>query len=221
MIATWPCPIAEHRLVDEYALILDRGRARRLLIVPALFDEGNRLRRFTAETMRALDERGIDSILPDLPGTNESLSPLPGQSVPGWRRAMAAAANHFGATRVLAIRGGALLAPAGLPGWSYAGTSGEAILRQMIRARILASREAGREETQSGLLDAGQRDGLDLAGYTLSAGLVMDLHGARPAELGAISQADIGGPALWLRAEPDEDRAQSGALAGIIAGAWA
>ena len=47
------------------------------------------------------------------------------------------------------------------------------------------------------------------------------LESAEPA-LGAdqseITQAMLGGPGLWLRAEPDEDAGQADALAAIITG---
>lgn len=219
MISAWPCPAAAGGPTPEYALSLDRGRRHRLLVVPALFDEANRLRRFTVELLRELDGCGIDCLLPDLPGTNESLQPLAGQSLAGWQTAMTAAALHFRATRVLAMRGGALAAPRDLPGWSYAAVSGEAVLRHMVRMRILAAREAGREETQAALLATGLREGLELGGYALGPAMIAGLQGADPPELTAISQADIGGPGLWLRAEPDEAPAQSRALAASIAGA--
>src|SRR5690606_1082807 len=114
-----------------------------------------------------LDGAGIDSVLPDLPGCNESLQPLAAQTPQGWRRAMAAAAQHFRATHVLGIRGGALLTPPGLPGWHYAPAKGASILRQLIRARILAAREAGRDESQDTLLAAGSMEGLELSGFRL------------------------------------------------------
>ena len=222
MIATWPCPAAGSAPVPEFALAFDHGRPNRILIVPALFDEANRLRRFTVETMRALDGHGIDCFLPDLPGTNESRQPLASQSLDAWRAAMAAAASHFATTHVLTIRGGALVPPAALPGWHYAAVSGVAVLRQMLRMRILAAREAGREESQAALLEAGLLRGLDLGGYPLGAAMVGQLQDNRAqdnwaGELAAISQSDIGGAGLWLRAEPDEDGAQSRALAAIVA----
>src|SRR5690606_13943847 len=99
--AVWPCPLPQGGLADEYALTVDRARPARVLIIPALFDEANRLRRFTVELMRRLDSAGIDSALPDLPGTNESLQPLDAQTGDGWRAATAAAAAHFAATHVL------------------------------------------------------------------------------------------------------------------------
>lgn len=228
MITCWPCPTphavagaAEGAdraagLATEYALTCDRGRAMRLLIVPALFDEGNRLRRFTVETLRALDAAGIDAMLPDLPGTNESEQPLAAQSLVGWQAAMTAAAAHFQATHVLAIRGGGLVAPA-LPGWAYAPVGGSTLVRQMVRMRLLAAREAGREERQDDLLAAGRVEGLDIAGYELGPALLAGLLEAVPAgQLTAISQSDIGGAGLWLRAEPGENAEQSRALAARI-----
>lgn len=217
MIATWPCPAAGGAAIPEYAVACDRGRGQRLLVVPALFDEANRLRRFAVEAMRALDGRGIDSFLPDLPGTNESLQPFSAQTLAAWRAAMAAAASHFEATHVLTIRGGALVAPPALPGWHFAPASGASILRQLLRMRLLAAREAGREENQAALLEYGARDGLVLGGYPLGPAMVAELRDAQPAGLPTISQVDIGGAALWLRAEPGEDLAQSAALAARLA----
>lgn len=213
MIADWPCPAVGSASTEEYALVCDHGRSRRLLIVPALFDEANRLRRFTVEAMRHLDAAGIDAMLPDLPGTNESLAPLAAQSLDGWREAMAAAARHFRATHVLALRGGALVAP-DLPGWAMAPVGGAAILRQMIRVRVIAAREAGREERAEALLEQGRQEGLVLAGHELSANMIAALHAAAPPPLAALPAF---GPALWLRAEPGEDPDQSHALADWIA----
>lgn len=215
MIVRWPCP-APGGPSSEYAFAVDDGRPVRILIVPALFDEANRLRRFTVETMRALAAAGIDSVLPDLPGTNESFEPLTSQTLAGWREAMAAAAAHFHATHALGIRGGGLLLPA-LPGWTYAPVSGSALLRQMLRIRQLAAREAGRDERPDALLAEGLRNGLDLAGYALGPALIEALQDATPNPASTtISQADIGGPGLWLRAEPGENRNQSEALAATL-----
>ena len=220
MIASWPCPAFDGGAVDEYAFAFDRGRALRLLIVPALFDEANRMRRLTVEAMRRFDSAGIDCFLPDLPGCNESLQSLGQISLNHWSNAMAAAAQHFRATHVLSIRGGALVVPQDLPGWRYAPVGGASILRQMLRMRILASREAGREETQGELLETGLREGLDLAGFPLSAAMVAGLQSTAPpegTEQSIIGQDMLGGGALWLRAEPDEDRGQADALAAVIA----
>ncbi|MEJ5975650.1 hypothetical protein WG901_03325 [Novosphingobium sp. PS1R-30] len=214
----WPCPTSDGATADEYALCFDSGRIDRLLIVPALFDEANRLRRLTVEVMRRLDAAGIDSILPDLPGCNESPQPLDIQTPTTWRRAMGAAAEHFRATHVLGIRGGAMLTPASLPGWHYAPTKGAAILRQLFRARILASREIGISESQDSLLETGLREGLELSGFGLGAQFLEELQRLEAIDgASVIDQEMIGGGGLWLRAEPGEDRNQADALAAVLA----
>ena len=213
--ASWPCPSA-----DEMALCFDQDRAHRLLIIPALFDETNRLRRLTVDVMRRLNGAGIDCFLPDLPGTNESLQPLADQTPSSWQVAMTTAATHFRATHVLGIRGGALLMPPGLPGWRYAPVKGSTILRQMLRSRVIAAREAGLAETQDGLLERGLRDGIELAGYRLGADFLREFQSLLPAVAAGTTDIDqemVGGSGLWLRAEPDEDRAQADTLAAILA----
>jgi hypothetical protein len=213
MIAGWPGPDGE-----EYALAFDRGRAARVLVLPALFDEANKLRHFTVEVMRSLDAAGVDAILPDLPGFNESLAPLEGQSLVSWRTAAEAAARYFEATHYLAIRGGALVTPH-LPGWRYAPATGSSILRAMLRARIIARKEAGLEENREALLAQGRTSGLELAGYRLGPQMVRELETAEPnggAALTNIAQSDVGGAGLWLRAEPDHDPEQAHALAAIV-----
>jgi hypothetical protein len=78
-----------------------------VLIVPPLFDEMNRARAMLVAVMRDLAVAGIATILPDLPGCGESVQDFAAQSLNAWRAAMAAAARHFGASHVLALRGGA------------------------------------------------------------------------------------------------------------------
>jgi hypothetical protein len=215
---SWPCPAPDGSRAEEYALAFDQARGHRLLIVPALFDEANRMRRFTVEVMRRLDGAGIDCFLPDLPGCNESLQPLQDQTPESWRAAMASAAVHFGATHVLGIRGGALVVPVGRPGWLYAPVKGASILRQLIRSRILASREAGIDESQETLLAAGSMAGLELSGFRLGAPFLQAFQALLPVSgLTEIAQDTIGGAGLWLRAEPGEDRAQADALAAVLA----
>jgi hypothetical protein len=215
MIAAWPSPVGE-----EYALAFDKGRAHRVLVLPACFDESNKLRHFTIEVMRRLDGAGIDSFLPDLPGCNESLAPLSDQTLASWRMAAAAAARHFSASHVLAIRAGALVAPETLPGWRYAPLTGSSQLRALLRARVLSAREAGREEDRETLLVEGRERGLELGGYRLGSAMIANLaEGELPPPAGQrdIAHGDIGGPGLWLRAEPDHDARQADALAAIVA----
>lgn len=201
-------------------IAFDRGRAVRVLVCPAWFDEANKLRRFTVEVMRRLDRTGIDSFLPDLPGCNESLSNLVDQTVAGWSSQMDTAARELRATHVLAIRAGALIAPVSLPGWHYAAQSGTKLLRAMLRARIIAAREGGISEKSEALGKLGRRKGLDLGGWAIGARMFAELEQAEPALAPGqsdIAQDALGGPGLWLRAEPDDDAAQADRLAAIIA----
>ena len=167
MITGWPTPQGR----EEYAVAFDRGREGRVLVLPAWFDESNKLRRQSIEVMRRLDAAGVDSMLPDLPG------------------------------------------------WLYAPFGGAQLLRGMLRARTLAAREAGRNETREGLLELGRRDGLELGGHRLGAGMLAALETADvPAQPGqrTITQGEVGGGPLWLRAEPDFDAGQADALAALI-----
>ncbi|MDE2561641.1 MAG: hypothetical protein KGL48_05270 [Sphingomonadales bacterium] len=218
MIAAWTCP-GPAGPSREYALAIDRQRPLRLLVVPALFEEANRTRRMLAEMMRRLDAAEIDSFLPDLPGCNESTQDFATQSLSAWRGAMEAAAREFAATHVLAIRGGALVPPDRLPGVVYEPLKGQSILRQLIRARILASREAGRQEEGKGLVAEGKEHGLELAGYRCGALLIAGLESAVAQDEGrrVVCQAELPGAGLWLRSEPGESPGQSEALAKIIA----
>lgn len=218
MISNWPCPQVGGGYGDELAIVLGEARPHRVLIVAPLFDEANKLRRLLVEVMRRLDGAGVGAMLPDMPGVNESLAPLAEQTLAGWQHAAAVAASHFAATHVLAVRSGALIAPR-LPGWHYAPLAGSAVLRQLLRARIVAAREAGREETSEALTRAAEREGIELGGYPLGAALFGELLTAVPdgaAAARALAHTDIGGTAPWLRAEPGFSAEQADALAATL-----
>jgi hypothetical protein len=214
----WQCPTPGGERHDELALVFDRGREQRLLVLPAWFDEANKLRRQTVEVMRRLDLSGVDSFLPDLPGCNESESPLAAQTLEGWRAAAKAAAEHFRASHILSVRAGALLVPPGLPGWAYAPADGKRVLRSMLRARTLASREAGKAERSEELQALARNHGIELGGWSLGASMFRALEAASvDLALTEIDQDALGGAGLWLRAEPDEDPEQADALAALVA----
>lgn len=215
----WPSPSGAR----EYALSFDRGRAHRVLVIPALFEEGNKLRRFTVDVMRHLDAAGIDCLLPDLPGTNESMAALSDQTLEGWRNAARAAAQHFRAGHLLCVRGGALLDWGELRSFHYASTSGASLLRMLARAQAMAEKEAGSGTNSEQLLEAGKQDGVTLAGFALGPQMVRELLVAKPGALRAVStsQDELGGPGLWLRAEPAHDAGQAGKLANLVAKALA
>lgn len=219
IVDRWACPLPGGGTSDELAIRFEGAGSATLLVLPALFAEGNRMRRFTIETMRRLAALGTASVLPDLPGMNESLAALDRQDAAGWRAATAVAASRFGATHVLGLRAGCLLTPPALPAWHYAPVRGVALLRQMLRARVLSSREAGREETTEALREDARNAGIVLSGYAISARLFDDLERLEPpAHAGTIGTGEVPGAGLWLRAEPGEDAAQSEALARAISG---
>ena len=88
------------------------------------------------------------------------------------------------------------------------------------RARIIAAREAGRDETSDGLLETARTEGIELAGWPLGAQLVRELEAEEATPTGAqivIEHSDVGGQPLWLRAENDDDPEQADALAAIVA----
>ena len=202
------------------ALVFDRRREHRLLVLPALFDEANKMRRQTVEVMRRLDLSGIDCFLPDLAGCNESLQPLDIQTLENWRAAALAAATQFKATHVLSIRAGCLLAPPTLPGWRYAPTTGAKALRSLLRARTIAARETGQTENIKDLSTTAHTQGIVLAGWPIGAALFTALELAvanADSQQTIIEQSDIGSAGLWLRAEPGEDPEQADMLAALIA----
>lgn len=201
------------------ALWLGDGARAPLLVIPALFDEGNRMRRLTVEVMRRLAASGITCVMPDLPGLQESTFPLALADVELWRGAMAGLAIATKARRVLALRGGALVSPDGLSGWHYAPVPGSSVLRQLVRARVVAAREAGREEKHDALVALGRTEGLELAGYRLGAGMVAQLGQAQAPDDGItlIGHEMVGGAAMWLRAEPGDSATQADALAAVVA----
>lgn len=217
----WPCP-GKDGPGEEFALLAGPDDAqRRVLVVPALFEEANRTRRLLAQTMRALAAHGVASVLPDLPGCNESPARLEHQDLAAWRASMEAAAQHFGASHMLSLRGGTILAPPDLPGWWFEPLGGAAALRHLVRARIVAAKQAGRPEKSDELIARGRKSGLELAGYRLSAAMVRDLEGSDlPAPgpgVAILALADVVGSALWLRSEPGEDAGMAEALAATIA----
>lgn len=219
MYRSWPCPMPDGTLGEEMLLAFDRTRDVRILIIPPLFEEANKFRHQTFEFMRILDERCIDCMLPDLPGCNESLAPQAGQTLGSWRKAVAAAASHVNATHAIGIRSGCWLMPPDLPGWSYAPVEPARILKGLVRARMIASREVGIEETSESILDNGRSVGLEMGGWHLGAELVREFEAALIAPTPdhiMIEHSEIGGKPLWLSAENTCDLAQAKALADRI-----
>lgn len=209
---------------DEHALCFAATAARRILIVPPIFDEMNRVRRMLVQSMRHVGERGVGTFLIDLPGCNESIAPLQVQSLSTWRNAVAAAAAAFGVTHVAALRGGALVDHGipDLPHWRLAPAKGGGLLKTMIRTRIAGDREAGRTISAADLITAAQTAPIELAGNWLGTEMVTQLDEAEAVNLPDCMVrtlgSDIGGTPLWLRAEPQDDGAMSVAIADDLVG---
>lgn len=196
------------------------GAPRRLLIIPPLFEEMNRSRRLMALAGAALGERGIETVLPDLPGTGDHAPGGPdAMDWARWRGAVHALAQAMAPHATLALRGGALLDDAAgeQPRYRLAPVAGAALLRDLLRARAASDAEAGgggAGTTVAGLdaqLAAGAA--VEAAGYRLSPDLAEALRAARPAparagdRTAALAGADgsqciLPGRAPWRTAEP-------------------
>jgi len=198
-----------------------------VLFVPPLFEEANRTRRTLVLAMRALAAEGLATLLPDLPGQNESLVPLVEVDLARWRAALAEAASEVAGPLIIAsLRGGALIdhaAPAAA-WWRLAPASGASLLRTLLRARVSADREAGIASSLASLEAEAAAAPLLLAGNLLSPAMIADLGAAEaqavePLRSVALGADGIAGTPLWLRAEPGEDRDMAQAIAADIT-AW-
>ncbi len=208
---------------DEQCLCIGEPAAtRRILFLPPLFGEMNRVRRTWVQTMRLLAAQGIACALPDLPGCNESTAPITDQSLHNWRGAITGFASDFGATHIFSVRGGCLIDDGPrVPVMRLAPINGALLLKAMVRARIAGDKEAGLITSSEHLAAAVQQAPVQLAGHAINAQLWQDLTDAEPAILDDKSREVALGDgisALWLRAEPQYDAACAHALANAIDG---
>ncbi len=177
-----------------------------------LFEEANRTRAFVVTILRALAERGIASVLPDLPGQSESLVPTDTVRLAHLRDAFAAAARHADRTAyALGIRSGALLDVTAMLGgrWHFAPTTGPDLLRELERLR----QAGGGDEYGGNMVSPILLGELPAAGIAAQSRTIRLESDARPADL------KVPGAPLWRRTEPDNDPALAASLADDIA-AW-
>ena len=219
-----PFPLSSELIVREGP---QHGPA--VLFILPLFEEANRMRRTVRLAMRALAERGIGSLLPDLPGQNESLVPTVEASVSLWGEALRYIAEKEQRPIVsAAIRGGALIDYSMLATatWRLAPVKGSALLKLMVTARIAADKEAGTAMTRDALMAEAVAHPIQLTGNWVSPRMVQELGEAVPesrvplreVQLGSTDEPnEIVGTPLWLRAEPGEDAAMAKAIAKDIA----
>ena len=223
-------PFAGH---DELCLKAGSHHRNAILLIPPLYDEMNRMRQMLVDLMRLLDAGGIGSILPDLPGTNESIAAQKDASLTVWRQALLSCMSTLSnCQHVASFRGGCLIDDFAddLRLWRLSPVKGKALLRTMMRTRIASDKEAGLSTNMAQLADEAQQGAVNLAGNSISAAMYSELENAiaapaddiRTAQLETSAHmADIKlpGSALWLRAEPDKDLLLSGAIATDLA-AW-
>lgn len=192
----------------EAALRLGRDSPVTLLVIPALFEESNRMRRLTVEVMRRLADRGIGTLLPDLPGQGESLVSLASLSFRDWLDFVEDVGHNM--LFSVAIRGGCLLDGICVHRWRLAPESGARLLRDMIRATAFSEGSSASDVEQR------VRQGVTrLAGNPVAPELYGALVAAEPAPGGFVSAVE--GPRLWRAAEPGEDAHYAAALAAEIA----
>jgi hypothetical protein len=167
-----------------------------LLVLPALFEEGNRMRRFTVSVMRTLAARGIGTILPDMPGTGESITDLADVALQDWHDAISELIGNCSGS--IAFRGGALLDADARHRWRLAPESGERLLRDMTRATAFS------EGVPGSTIDILARAApTRLAGNLFNPELYTALHEAAP--IGDAHITSVEGQKLWRAAEPGDD----------------
>ncbi|GAA0484061.1 hypothetical protein GCM10009096_28250 [Parasphingorhabdus litoris] len=212
---------------DELCLRAGAVHSKTILIIPPLFDEMNRMRRMLVDVMRLLDERAIGSILPDLPGTNESVFPQDQTSLAIWRNALNACSKTLAEPyKIASFRGGCLVDDFtdNVAKWRLSPVKGLTLLRTMMRTRIASDKEAGMATTMAQLTTEAAESQVNLAGNTIGTALFSDLENALPPSSSAVRTAQLendtkaadirlSGSALWLRAEPGDDLLLSGAIA--------
>jgi hypothetical protein len=231
---TLPPAFVSYEFADrkEYCLSVAAQSSRRVLLVPPLFDEMNRMRKMLVDVMRALEGLKVGSFLPDLPGTNESQITLDQVTLSDWQGAIQACAQQHEISHIASFRGGALTVAAidKASHWIFSPVKGATILRTMMRTRVAADRESGRSTSLADLTAQAETGPLELAGNILGSRLFAQLDAAEIPDLKnqrivrlesdhKPGDVQIVGSALWLRAEPDDDRAMSSAIAHDIA-AW-
>jgi hypothetical protein len=205
---------------SEQYLHFGRKHPRQILIIPPFFEEMNRTRWLLLAAMRTLDEARIGTILPDLPGQNESLVPDSGISIAMWGAALERLAAQSGVIidMVAAFRSGALLDDAVdcARRWRMSPEDGPDLLRQLVRTRLAADREAGLSTSRALLMAQARQESIELAGVEMSPALIQELENARlPVHdevrtvrlEGSAAPADayLNGKPLWRQSEPEED----------------
>ena len=185
------------------------GVAQAVLILPPFGEEMNKCRPMLAAQARAFAAAGLHVLLVDLFGTGDSDGEFSEAQWPRWlqdlqfARAWLERELGVGAVHFLAVRAGALFAPALLtePGmasklmlWQPL-LKGADVWRQLLRTRVMADSARGQAASSGELEQRLAREGsLEIAGYTLAANLAQALGTAQLEE----STLQRAAQTLWL-----------------------
>lgn len=196
-----------------------------VVMLPGLFEEHNRTRSFAVTICRMLADRGVASVLPDLPGQGESVIPTQDATLDGWRDALSSvieAQTALNPVLVASMRGGSIVcSEVGVYGhWRLSPITGQTIFRDLMRARAVAGDDLAGEGDQS----------IEAAGNVINRAMAdaLEAHvalGPTGAPLRTIRLENDPAPAdlklpgvpLWRRAEPGNDPALAGLLADDLA----
>ncbi|MDQ2892639.1 MAG: hypothetical protein M3R64_06065 [Pseudomonadota bacterium] len=189
----------------EAVLRFGTGTPRVVLALP-LFEEYNRTRAFGVTILRALAMHGIGGLLPDWPGTGESIIPTSVASLAVIHAAYASLMATYEPLFAIGIRSGALLDDSAV-----------------VRGRWHLSPQSGPELARE--LDRQTSDDGDVSGNRLSPTFRAELAAALPSDARTLRfdsdprEADLklAGSPLWRRVEPGNDPALAGTLALDIA----
>lgn len=218
---------------SEQYLHLGRKHPRQILIIPPFFEEMNRTRWLLLAAMRTLDEARIGTILPDMPGQNESLVPDSGISLSTWRAALERLAAQSGVIidMVAAFRSGSIIddAVSCTRHWRLSPEDGPSLLRQLIRIRLASDREAGLATSKAVLLTQARQQNMMVAGWEIPSAMIQELETSglpvhdevRTVLLEdntASADAYVTGKAPWRQSEPQEDHWLAQQIAADMAG---
>ena len=184
------------------------GHSTQVLILEPLFEEKNRTRRLIAQIMQLLDNRGIGTALPDLPGTGESFVNSDTLKFSDWLLSAQAATQSLRPTAIISFRAGSLLdgVISAAPRWRFAPETGARAVRDLERMRLTAVNDPnlyGGHRLRPEFVE-------QLRAATLSSGFLCRTVRLETDAMKADHKV-IGTP-LWRRAEPGEDAALAQAL---------